>query len=347
LRVAQLILSRHFGGAERHVLDLSQQLLQRGVQVQLIGRSGGWLDRQTAQQTKLDSRLRIDLLPPLLRGWALRRLLDDFQPDLIHSHLGKAARLSASLGQGLPRIASLHGQYKHKDYARQQALICVAPWQRQGIAPDYPGRVALIPHFLPHELPETLGESVADRQASARLRDQLGIPADALVIGSVGRFSSEKGMDILIQAFRLAALDNARLLLLGDGAELSRLRAMAPPGVVFAGWVAEPLPYYALFDVYVSGARAESFGLALLQAMQLGLPVLASRAPGPEWLLAEGGGLLVPLENPQALADGLRQLAASAGLRQRLGGQAAITAGRFSPAQVVPQLMGLYRELMA
>ncbi|MEO5342022.1 MAG: glycosyltransferase [Gammaproteobacteria bacterium SHHR-1] len=333
MRISLLILSRCFGGAERHVLDLARQLRGHGLQVQLIGRHDGWLEPTAL----VDSGVRVDLLPTLLRGRALRRLLRDFEPQLLHCHLGKAARLSSSARLGLPCIASLHGHYKHKDYRHLHGLICVAPWQRQGIHRDYPGRVALIPNFLHSARPHS--------QAGQDIRQRLGIPADALVIGSVGRFAPEKGMDLLLQAFAQAQLDNAYLLLLGDGGEMPRLRAMAPPRVVFTGWVADPLPYYAAFDLFASAARAESFGLALLQAMQLALPVIATRTPGPAWLLSQGGGRLTPLEDPQALAEGLRQLAASADLRQQLGEQAIAAASRFSPGQIVPRLIEFYQEV--
>lgn len=337
LRISLAILSKRFGGAERHVLDLANRLAARPeLTVQLIVRRHGWL-QASGPGHALDECIRVDWVSPILKRWGLRRALKAFGPAVVHSHLGMTSRLVGKLGLGVPIVATLHGRFKAKDYSRHDALICVAPWQQDGIPRNYRGEVRVIPNFLEESAPPV--------EARAAIRRAYAIPEDAFVIGGVGRFAPEKGFDTLLEAFRLAGVPDARLLLVGDGPEMPALRAQAPHGVIFAGWQDAPAPYYAAFDLFVSASRDEPFGLALLQAMQTGLPIVATAADGPQWLLNEGAGLLVDIDDAAVMAQAIRKLAEDEALRQRLGASAKTKSARFRPDEVVAEIIALYRRL--
>jgi glycosyltransferase involved in cell wall biosynthesis len=145
---------------------------------------------------------------------------------------------------------------------------------------------------------------------------------------AVGRLVHQKGVDVLLEAFARAApaLPDWRLALLGDGplreALEARARTLEIAGRVdWLGRVEDPFPYYRGARMLVMASRFEGIPNALLEAMSCGLPaIVTDGSPGPlELVEHEITGLVVPVENPVALADAIRQLAGDAALRTRLG----------------------------
>lgn len=334
-RISLVIFSKTFGGAERHVLDLANQLAGQSHDVQLIVRRAGWLNENIAGT--LDPHIRVDYVSPIFKRRGLQRALKRFKPDIIHSHLGIGAQLAGKTRFNIPKIATLHGHFKAKNYERLDALICVAPWQESTIDPSYRGQIQIIPNFL--------AAQPSRPEERHRIRQQYGLHDDTFVIGSAGRFSRERGFDTLIRAFHEAAIPDSRLLLVGDGPEMPALRALASERVIFSGWQDDPASHYAAFDVFASAARRESFGLALLQAMQTGLPVIATRTKGPSWLLGQDAGVIVPIDDAREMARGMQKLAYDPVLRAEIGKRALIRSREFQPDQVMPKLIAFYKNL--
>lgn len=146
----------------------------------------------------------------------------------------------------------------------------------------------------------------------AALRTSLGLDR-CLVVGAVGRLREEKGQDLLIRAMAIVvqSVPEACLLIVGDGPDREKLQKLSEDlnlhkHIHWAGQL-DPeavIPYYAIMDVAVVPSRFEGFGLAAVEAMATGLPVLASNVDGLcEVVKNEETGYLVPLENRALLAD--------------------------------------------
>ncbi|CAM5258674.1 glycosyl transferase [Streptomyces badius] len=158
-----------------------------------------------------------------------------------------------------------------------------------------------------------------DGERRASVRAALGIPEDGFVVGGVGRLVPGKRFDVLIRA--VAALPEARLLLAGDGPEAGALRALAlrlgaVDRIRFLGECDEdgegPVPgvpaLLSALDVFVSTSREESFGLAAVEALAAGLPVLHDACPAIDDLpAAHAPGATRIAGSPEELADRLRQ----------------------------------------
>jgi len=168
---------------------------------------------------------------------------------------------------------------------------------------------------------------------------------------TVGVVARRKDHELLLRA--LAALQRpVTLALVGTAPDpaLRSLAAAAPQHVVrFVPFRPDVLPFYRLFDVVVLPSRREGLSQALLEAMALGLPVVASRAGGNPDLVTHGDdGWLVPPRDSAAFAQALARLLGDAALRRRIGARARRTAReRFSLARTVSATEAVYRAALA
>ena len=226
----------------------------------------------------------------------------DGTPDLLHAHLGPACRAVGAAFPDVAKLGHLHIRYFPAQHGRLDGVVAVAPWQLRDIPAHYPGKSWLVPNFLQ----ETVSRPATDMRN--RLLRMLHLPVGARLVGSVGRLHSDKGIDILIEAQRDLADPEIHLLLFGDGSEELRLRKRAAglTNVHFMGFRHDVAQLVAGLDLYVSASRAESFGLATLEAMAAGVSVVATRTRGSEWLLEHLPDRLFAIEDIQATAQAIR-----------------------------------------
>jgi glycosyltransferase involved in cell wall biosynthesis len=164
------------------------------------------------------------------------------------------------------------------------------------------------------------------RRSVAEAKRELGVPADARLIGAVGRLSPEKGFDLLIRA--VVQLRQAgqplHLWIVGEGdarADLERLIGELGCGeyVRLLGHVADPKQFYEAMDVFALSSIREGLPNVVLEAMAMETPVVATRTAGVPMLVEDGqSGLLVEPGSVQALAEGLKRLLGDPGLAERL-----------------------------
>ncbi|HPV05764.1 MAG TPA: glycosyltransferase [Aggregatilineales bacterium] len=165
------------------------------------------------------------------------------------------------------------------------------------------------------------------------LREKLGLSASDIVVGCVAHLLPVKGQNILLQA--AAKLDGVHLVLAGkrlDESYASALDALCSSlgiadRVHFLGQVNDIAAFHAELDIFVlptlARFRMEGCPVALLEAMASGLPCIATDIPGSQDIIEAGkSGILVPAEDPSALARALQQLIADPGRRQALGAAA-------------------------
>lgn len=174
------------------------------------------------------------------------------------------------------------------------------------------------------------------KRKAEELRAKLHIGSQAPVIGFVGRFTKDKGIPELYQAFLLLCRDfpELRLLLLGDyesGDAVPsdiRQRMDADKRVLRIGWVKDPAPYYHVLDVFVLPTHREGIGLASLEAQASGVPVVTTNATGARDSIVHGvTGFAVPVGDAAALAAAVGQLLSDDVLRERMGESARICVG--------------------
>ena len=175
-------------------------------------------------------------------------------------------------------------------------------------------------------------------------------PTDGPVVGAVGRLDRQKGFDVLLRA--LADVPRARLVLVGDGDERAPLERLAAElglseRVRFEGWREDPRRYLTTFDVFALPSRFEGFPLAIIEAMLARLPVVATRVGSVPEAVADGEtGLLVPSDDPPALATALRSLLGDPARRAALGAKGREHALAFNPAAMARAYERVYDEVL-
>ncbi|HEX9127443.1 MAG TPA: glycosyltransferase [Methylomirabilota bacterium] len=365
LRVLELIVSTGFGGGPAQVRELVGHLAPAEFAVTVAGPSDGPYARIFGDGGTPFVEIATDQLGirPLT---AVLRLVRAGKIDLVHSH-GKGAGLYGRLAArraGVPAIHTFHGIHYagypagldrlylalERRLARMtEAVVYVSQSEARdaavlGLAPR--GRTHVIVNGIDVR---RIALAATPRPAA---RKALGLEPDALVVGTVARFDPVKALDVLLRGFAvLAAIQpTARLVLIGDGPEARRLRALAgslgiDARVRFAGVVADASRLLPALDLYASASRREGLPLALLEAMACGLPVAATRVSGHVDVVEDGvTGVLVPPNDPAALGRVMDALVANPARREVMG-----QAGRrraeecFAASRMAAETANLYR----
>ena len=227
-----------------------------------------------------------------------------------------------------------HRVLSHPLYSRAALVAAVSGGVRDALAIE-------LARWVPSERIVVIPNPVDTEEIQRRADPQLPRAA-RLRFCSVGRLVSAKGFDVLIEAFAVARLDRPwELLIIGDGPlrpELEQLvrQRRLEDNVQFRGMVENPYPLMASSDIAVQASRWEGFGMAIVEALSLGVAQIATECPGgiAETLGHGDFGLLVPPGDVQQLASCLRLLATDDGLRQRLAASGPSRAAEYAPTRV-------------
>jgi len=299
LRVLQVLLSRGFAGSERAVAETCNELCG-AHDVALVVRSDHRSRSGASIVDHLDPRVELfEVAPHWSTRRALYRIMDRWRADVVHTHLRRGTRYVAQKPDRPPHVCTLHLSLNGPHFVLADGIICISQWQTATIPKSYRGSVFMIPNSL-------VSQPRIDDRRRAQLRAECGAESGEFLIGGVGRLVYSKGFDLLLEAFSRAALPDARLVIIGEGSARGALERAAPDRVRFMGFRADVKDCLQALDVFVSPSRSEPFGRVIVEALDAGVPVIATRTRGP---LDMAGSLplrLVPCEDVSALAEVLR-----------------------------------------
>jgi len=270
-----------------------------------------------------------------------------FELPLAAMTLARTRRYAAIVCVGVV----IRGETPHYEYVASAAAQGLS---RVALETRVPVTFGVITSLTEEQAWERAGGSVGHRGEEAA-RAALGLAADELGIGIVARLDSIKAVDTLLEAFaRVArALPRARLIVIGDGPEAGRLHALTrslgiDSRVRFTGAVPDAARLLGGLDLYVSASRREGLSLAVLEAMALGLPVVATRVAGHVDAVSDGvTGRLVATDEPRALADALVSLLGEPAAARRALGEAGRrrVEQRFGAERMAAETAALYRAV--
>jgi glycosyltransferase involved in cell wall biosynthesis len=337
LRVATLI-TRLEGGAGVLALRGATALDPDEFQVTIITGSGNHLLDQAAAaglEVIVEPALRtpIDPRSDLRALRALNGLLSRGRFDVAHTHTAKAGALGrmAASRASVPRIVhTYHGFPFHEFQSRGRRWAYVALERRLGRITDVALCVgtgvaveAVRRGLIAPDRVRTIGVAVdgargAELHARApeareQARRALGLPADATVVGAVGRLTYQKAPEDFLAAMRQLGRPDVIGVWVGGGelaARVSRLASMQPGArVVLAGERADVPEILPAFDVFALPSRYEGLPTVVVEAMMCGIPVVATAVNAVSDIVVPGEtGLLVPPQRPDLMADAVRYL---------------------------------------
>ena len=376
LRVLLVTSSARIGGAERHVAALASGLARRGHEVRVLCTPGGWLgDALRAEDiTVVESPMQGR------GGWRTLRLLWQLlrtsETSVVHSHLTGAAYYASfiALMRRVPMIASVHNvtgaAYRSTSAGqrpkRRFALPKNADWIFHFVA-RHGGTLVAVSDFvrdlllqdgIPEERIRVIynGTEFADSEVpppDGSVRGELGIPQESLLVGTVGRVRPEKGQLLAVEAFGglpPELRDRARLVFIGavdpsfapvirDAIKSHHLEDR----VIMTGVREDVGRLLSAVDIVLHPSGAEACPLAVLEAMALGKPVVATRVGGLVNVISQGDDGFLVESDAAALASALERLLNDPEERRRMGLAARQTAAeRFSLSRMISNYEELY-----
>jgi glycosyltransferase involved in cell wall biosynthesis len=299
--------------------------------------------------------------------WAvrLRRLVRERRYDVVHIHSPYVAGIARMVLKTLPariRPGLVYTEHlpwwgyvrptrilNRLTYGLDDATLAVSRTVADSIPPRLRRRVSVVVQGI---FPERVRDQLRFRD---EVRAELGVGPDETLVGTVAHFRAQKGYPILLEAAR-RVVDSGlpvRFVAVGRGPQEAELRAIhARLGLgnrfLFTGFREDATRVMVAFDLFVLASHYEGLPLALMEALVLGVPVVATRVGGiPEGVTDGSEGLLVPRSRPDLLAHAVEMLARDPELRARMSEAAADRGRMFDIRGSTRTVEARYREVAA
>ncbi len=363
MKILYIITQADGGGAQKYVLALAkhfQGAIAAGDEAERL-----FIQAQSAGlKTFPLSHLKRNISPwhDFLAIWEIRQLVKNLEPDIVHLNSTKAGILGsfACIGLKTKVLFTAHGfvfneplpwiiksfylalekiASDYRDY-----IICVSEADRQA---------ALKQKLINQDKISVIYNGISQIKFldKTQARQNLGLPSDKFIIGCVSNFYKTKGIDVLIEAAGLLPTDvkeKIQVAIIGEGPEKEKLQATSyklQANIKLLNKIENANNYLKAFDVFVIPSRKEGFPFALLEAMQAGLPIIASNVGGmPEAL--GNTGILIPPDDPTALAEAIINLTNDELKQTDLSAKALERSKLFTEEKMLTETQAIYKKLL-
>lgn len=369
-KILYIVTQSEWGGAQKYVFDLATNLSPDQYEVAVA--SGGHdelfikLDEKKVKSYKLKNLVRqINPIKDIKAYFEIKKLIKEIKPDILHLNSSKAGVIGAIAGKhtGVKKIIyTVHGFVFNEPMASWQKIIYI--WAEKFSA-KYKDKLICVSEFdrqigIKNQISDenkfvTINNGIL--KLNFLLKDEakkeLALPLNNTIIGTIANFYPTKGLTYLTQAakivtekypntfFRIIGFgqlknqldDEVKKLKLGDKLLIDKIETKD------GGY-----KYLLAFDIYTLPSVKEGFPFAILEAMQAGLPIIATSVGGiPEMIINGTNGLLVPPADPQALAEAIIKLLENKELAKKFGDQAKIdVAQNFSLEKMIAKTSEIY-----
>ncbi len=366
MRVLHVNTHMDIGGIGQYIVSLTKALKQKRVEC-FVASSGGELEaelvRLDIRHTRLDMKTKFEFGPKVFHSASrLARIIENNNIDLIHAHtrVSQVASYLASRRTDIPYIATCHGYFNAKLSRRLfdtwgVKIVAISEAVRAHLEKDFnvdPKRIEVIYNGI--DLNRF--SNIYSKDQIARAKRSLGIQRGD-VVGTMGRLSSVKGQKFLIEAMKevVSRSKETRCLIIGSGREEAALIDLSrslglEDRVIFTGAAYMDIPLYlACMDIFVLPSIEEGLGLALLEAMSLGRPCVASATGGIRDIVNDGvNGILTPVGDSGAIAKAILKILSDKDLAKNMSKSSKdFVRGRFSIETMADSMIDLYKRVIS
>jgi len=302
----------------------------------------------------------------ILKIMALARSIKKHNPDIIFSFLSStnvtvilarefaATKARLIISEHTHPTTNLKNEmygnitklFMKKLYPKADKIVTVSEWIKQDLVQNF---------HLPENKIKAICNPVDSENIELLSREEIEniwFKSDIPVIVAVGRLTKQKGYPYLLRAFSIVREQlSCRLLIIGEGEDKTMLDTMAKElgiekDTIFAGFQKNPFKYMAKSSLFVLSSLYEGFPNVILEAMTLGLAIVATDCPsGPSELIDDGqNGILVPVKDEKALAHAIVEVLKNDKLREDLGREAKLKAQRFALSEITKDYQKLFYE---
>lgn len=370
--VCFVLPSLNGGGAERAAVQILNGLDEAKWErsMFLFERTGPYLN-----DVDPGINLHSSPLPSRVARWrAFRTFVAQAQPHVVMAFLSFASALTAARASGTATKVVFNQQTPVSAFLTDADYAWRRGWRRaaftagsrvvygsadlivatsRGVADDLTRNFGVSPDAM-RILPNPVDLGVVRARAAEPLSAGEQLPAGEPVIVAAGRLADAKNYPLLIDAVaKLRESTPARLFILGQGELEPVLRRRVidrglEGAVTFLGFHANPWKFIAQADVFALSSHYEGFGNVLIEAMALGVPVVATASAGTRDIVdPERNGLLVQSHTVDAFAAALRRILAGRELREAMSRGALSAAERFAAPNVIAEYDALLQEIAA
>ena len=340
MRILHLMAGAKVGGAETFFSRLIVGLEKTDIDQRVILRPSKPRETMFKNSSVVFRTARFGGVLDFETRRRLKRELKSFSPDIVISWMNRPTKFVPKNKKNEKRtfihLGSPRGYYSPKYYRDCDHLVVTT----KDLAKFYinesrlPGDISIIPNFVPDFVTEPVPRSKYDT------------PEDVPLLLALGRLHVNKGFDLLLKAMQ--DLPDHFLWIGGEGPLENKLKGMAKEfgvshRVRFLGWVSDAGPLYSAADVFVCSSRHEPFGNIIIESWVHSTAIVAMASEGPGSIIEHGKtGLIVPNEDPAALAKAIKEL----NLKPQYCGKLAVEGrNQYQEAYTEERVVGQYLDL--
>ena len=370
MRVMHVMGGGDVGGAKTHIMNMVTGLTRRNEVMLVSFRAGPFADE--ARERGIDVRV-IERHNPFRAAREMRELVDQFQPDIIHCHGGRANLMGAMVRRArrVPVLTTVHSDYK-LDYlgnplkqhtfgaANAVALRFLDFYQPVA---DRMARTLIERGFDPEHIVKIYNgmdfhrpEGEFDRAQYLKENYGTEIEDGDVLCGIAARLTAVKDIQTTVRAFAKALEDapQLRLFIAGEGEDEDMLKKLAAQlgvseRVTFCGWVSPVEPFFRAMDINLLSSVSETFPYSILEGICAGCATICSDVGGmPELIDTGENGYIFPVGDDKKLSEYMVRLANDAQLREQFAHDLYEKASRdFSKDKMCERQEANYRHLLA
>ena len=347
MKILHLIASTGVGGAEKHLLDLTLQQQEFGMDVCVALPEEGALSQALQAHNIKYVLIRKGSRFNLLALWSLRQAIHQVQPDIVHAHMLKSATMVSYASRSVPCVATAHNIVKHlKPFRKCHHVICVSDMVFDSLSQlGYPQAKMTVVH-------NAVDTHVFNTERHEEVRRQLDWQ-NRLIVLIVARLVPAKGQVYALDALAQLVLrfPNIQLVLVGEGTDRDKLQQQAhklglEKHLSMLGSRRDVVDLLAATDIYLQPSIKEGFCIAFLEAMATGIACIGTQTGAIPTMLESGvNGILIPPGDVSAIANAVSTIATNPELRTRYAQAAKLTAQtKFSPQKQALETINVYNK---